>query len=104
MFDRDLDKQEKKKTSREELNRMMKEFLAKGGKIQKLKPGMASQVGSLDKSKTPRYTRHEIESGKTRGDYVPEETYQKEGTYHDLDLGPDKIPVYEPIKNDNNDN
>ena len=100
MFDKDIIKKEKEKTSREELDKMMKEFLAKGGKIQKLKPGMAAQVGSLDKSKLPRYTRQEIESGKTRGDYVPEETFQKEGTYHDLDLGPDKIPVYIPTNKD----
>ena|SRR6056300_1521303 len=95
MFDKDIIKKEKKKTSREELDKMMKDFLAKGGKIEKLKPGMAAQVGSLDKSKTPRYTRQEIESGKSRGDYVPEEVYKKEGTHADMNLE-DKIPVYEP--------
>ena len=99
MFDRDLDKKEKKKTSREELDKMMKDFLAKGGKIEKLKPGMAAQVGSLDKSKTPRYTRQEIESGKSRGDYVPEEVFKKEGTHADMDLE-DKIPVYVPTNKD----
>jgi len=99
MFDRDLDKKEKKKISREELDKMMKDFLAKGGKIEKLKPGMAAQVGSLDKSKTPRYTRQEIESGKSRGDYVPEEVYQKEGTHANMNLE-DKIPVYIPTNKD----
>jgi len=84
-FDRDLDKEEKKKVSREELNKMMKDFLAKGGKVEKLKPGMASTIGSLDKSKQPRYTRYEIESGKTRGDLKLDDGFKKRGTYHDLD-------------------
>ena len=86
MFDKDIIKKEKEKTSREELDKMMKDFLAKGGKIEKLKPGYPKLgVGSLDKSKQPRITKHEFESGKTRGEYVPEEIFQKEGTYHDLD-------------------
>jgi len=84
-FDRDLDKEEKKKVSREELNKMMEDFLAKGGKIEKLKTGMAAQVGSLDPTKQPRYTKYEIESGKTRGDLKFDEGYKKSGTYHDLD-------------------
>lgn len=95
MFDKDITKKEKKKTSREELDRMMKEFLAKGGKIEKLKPGIAREIGYLDKAKVPRLTKQEIESGKSRGDYVPEEVYQKEGTHADMNLE-DKIPVYEP--------
>ena len=32
----------KPKTSKEEMDRMMKEFLEKGGKIQKLRPGSAA--------------------------------------------------------------
>jgi hypothetical protein len=95
MFDKDIIKKEKKKTSREELDKMMKEFLAKGGKIEKLKPGIAREIGYLDKAKVPRLTKQEIESGKSRGDYVPEEVYQKEGTHADMNLE-DKIPVYEP--------
>jgi len=84
-FDKDIIKKEKEKTSREELDKMMKDFLAKGGKIEKLKTGMAAQVGSLDPTKQPRYTKYEIESGKTRGDLKFDEGYKKSGTYHDLD-------------------
>lgn len=85
MSNRDLDKETKSKTTKEEMDKMMKKFLANGGKIEKLKPGMAQNVGSLDKSKKPRYTRHEIESGFTRGEYEIEQPYRKPNTYHDLD-------------------
>jgi len=78
----------------------IEEFLKRGGKIEKLKPGMAYSIGCLDKSKTPRWTRHEIETGQDSkyGAYEIEETYQKEGTYHDFDVGGDNTPVYEKSK------
>ena len=53
----------KPKTSKEERDRMMKEFLDKGGKVQKLKPGYPTNVGSLDKSKKPAFTKDDIEKG-----------------------------------------
>ena len=81
----------------------LEEFLKRGGKIQKLKPGMAYSVGSLDKSKTPRWTRHEVETGQDSkyGQYVPEEPYHKPGTYHDFDVGGDNIPVNGGTKKNN---
>ena len=54
------DDDRKPKTSKEEMDRMMKEFLEKGGKVQKLEPGYPIQIGSLDKSKKPQWTREEI--------------------------------------------
>ena len=39
----------KPKMSKEERDKLMKDFLDKGGKIQKLKPGYPTSVGSLDK-------------------------------------------------------
>lgn len=54
----------KPKTSKEEMDRMMKEFLEKGGKIQKLRPGSAAVLGSLDKSKKPQWNADEIKKGK----------------------------------------
>ena len=53
----------KPKMSQKERDEMMKKFLDKGGKIQKLKPGSAAVLGSLDKSKKPAYTKDEIEQG-----------------------------------------
>ena len=48
--------QEKQK----ELDAKMKEFLAKGGKVEKLAPGSAYSVGSMEKSGKPHWTDKEI--------------------------------------------
>ena len=61
------DDDRKPKTSKEEMDRMMKEFLEKGGKVQKLEPGYPIQIGSLDKSKKPQWTREEFKDGKEHG-------------------------------------
>ena len=53
----------KPKASQAERDEQMKKFLAKGGKIEKLKPGYPINVGSLDKSKKPAYTKDDIEKG-----------------------------------------
>ena len=53
----------KPKMSKEERDRLMKEFLEKGGKIQKLKPNYPLNVGSLDKSKKPAFTKDDIDKG-----------------------------------------
>jgi hypothetical protein len=43
------------------LDERMKEFLAKGGKVEKCAPGVAKLgVGSFDKGNKPRYTEAEI--------------------------------------------
>ena len=55
----------KPKMSQKERDDMMKKFLEKGGKVQKLKPGSAAVLGSLDKSKKPAYTKEDIEKGVT---------------------------------------
>ena len=41
---------DKPKMSQKERDDMMKKFLDKGGKVQKLKPGSAAVLGSMDKS------------------------------------------------------
>ena len=55
----------KPKMSKKERDELMKKFLDKGGKIQKLKPGAAAVLGSLDKSKKPAFTKEDIEKGVT---------------------------------------
>ena len=50
----------KPKTPQAERDEQMKKFLAKGGKVEKLEPGYPINVGSLDKSKKPRYTKEEV--------------------------------------------
>tara|TARA_Y100001973_G_C4973092_1_gene220566 strand:- start:280 stop:540 length:261 start_codon:yes stop_codon:yes gene_type:complete len=75
----------------------IEEFLKRGGKIQKVKPGAAAVLGSLDKSKIPHYDNDDVKKGKAHGTApLPEYKNTKPNTYHDYDLGGDKIPVYEP--------
>lgn len=49
----------KKKQHQEDLDRMMKEFLAKGGKVEKLEPGAAKQMSGF-MGRKPMYTDDEI--------------------------------------------
>ena len=42
----------------------IEEFLKRGGKIQKVKPGAAAVLGSLDKSKIPHWDNDDIKKGK----------------------------------------
>ena len=89
---------DKVKMSQKERDNMMKKFLEKGGKIEKLKPGIAYNMGSLDRSKKPAYTKEDIEKGITGKAPRPDYKNYKKNTYHDYDLGGDKIPVYVSIK------
>ena len=92
MYDYDPDK--KPKTSKEQRDSMMKKFLAKGGKVQKLEPGYPINVGSMDRSKKPACTKEEIKKG-AKG-HAPKPNYDtyKPGSYHDYDVGGDNPPVY----------
>ena len=85
----------KPKMSQKERDEMMKKFLDKGGKIQKLKPGSAAVLGSLDKSKKPAYTKEELEQGVKGHAPAPDYKTYKPNTYHDYDVGGDKPPVWE---------
>lgn len=49
-----------KERARAELEKQMAEFLAKGGKVEKLAPGSAAGVATLNKDKRPMYTDAEI--------------------------------------------
>jgi hypothetical protein len=42
----------KPKMTQEERDKLMEEFLSKGGKIKELKPGIAKGAGSLNRSKS----------------------------------------------------
>jgi hypothetical protein len=80
----------------------IEEFLKRGGKIEKVKPGAAAVLGSLDKSKIPHYDNDDVKKGKAHGTApLPEYKNTKPNTYHDYDLGGDKIPVFEPKGKDN---
>ena len=74
----------------------MKRFLAKGGKVQKLEPGYPINVGSLDKSRKPAYTKEDIKEGKKGKTAMPNYDTYKKGSYHDYDVGGDRQPVWYP--------
>ena len=84
----------KPKMAKEDSDLLMKRFLEKGGKVQKLKPGYPINIGSLDKSKKPQWTREDIKKGKTGAAPIPDYSTYKKGSYHDFDVGGDKPPIY----------
>ena len=85
------------KASQAERDEQMKNFLAKGGKIEKLEPGYPINVGSLDKSKKPRYTKEEVKKGLAIGKTSrPNYDTYKKGSYHDFDVGGDNRPIWIP--------
>jgi hypothetical protein len=81
----------------------IEEFLKRGGKITKLAAGYPINLGSLDKSKKPQWTREDIKEGKGGSSKMPNYNTYKKGSYHDFDVGGDKIPVFEPSKKNKND-
>jgi len=50
----------KPKMSKEERDKLMQEFISKGGKVVKLKPGIAQGAGSLNRSKTLQWTEKDL--------------------------------------------
>ena len=84
----------KPKMAKEDSDLLMKRFLEKGGKIQKLKPGYPINVGGLDRSKKPQWTREDIKEGKTGAAPKPDYSVYKPGSYHDFDVGGDKPPIW----------
>lgn len=50
------------KTAQDEKDRMMQEFLSKGGKVEKLKPGIAKGASSLSRSGKLQYTEEEVKA------------------------------------------
>ena len=79
----DYELNQKPKSSQEERDKLMKEFLEKGGKVEKCEPGYPLNVGSLDKSKKPSWTRQDIKEGKTGNTPMPDLRTYKPGSYHD---------------------
>ena len=48
------------KMAQDEKDRMMQEFLAKGGKVEKLQPGIAKGASSLNRSGKLQYTEEQV--------------------------------------------
>ena len=66
-------------TSKEDNDLLMKKFLEKGGKIQKLKPGYPKNVTRLNLS----WTKEEVLSGKTGATSLP--NYNSPGKENDVE-------------------
>ena len=91
----EYDSNSKPKMTKEESDRLMKEFLERGGKVEKCEPGYPLNVGSLDKSKKPAFTKEEIKKGVKGHAPHPDYNTYKPGSYHDYDVGGDKPPRWE---------
>jgi len=79
----------------------IEDFLKRGGKVEKLRPGFPLDVGSLDKSKKPRFNKQEVESGKDKGTApMPDLTsIRKQEAYNGNTVTySDSVPVNEPGK------
>jgi hypothetical protein len=50
----------KPKMSQEERDKLMQEFLSKGGKISKVKPGIAQGAASLNRSKNLQWSEKDL--------------------------------------------
>jgi hypothetical protein len=67
MIDDDI----KPKMSKEERDKLMQEFLSKGGQIKKVKPGIAQGAESLNKSKVLQWTQKEIINQENNNNFIP---------------------------------
>lgn len=96
MANYDYELNAKPKMTQEERDEKMKKFLEKGGKIQKLTPGSAYNLGCLDRSGKPAFSNEEIKKGIGGKTAMPDYDNHKPNTYHDFDLGGDNKPVFHP--------
>ena len=85
----------KPKSYQAERDEQMKKFLAKGGKVEKLKPGYPINVGSFERNNKPAYSKEDIEKGVKGKAPMPNYDTYKPGSYHDFDVGGDNPPRWE---------
>ena len=86
----------KPKTPQAERDEQMKKFLAKGGKVEKLKPGYPINVGSFERNNKPAFSKEDIEKGVKGKAPMPNYDTYKKGSYHDYDVGGDNRPIWIP--------
>ena len=70
-MDPELYKPIKPKTSQEERDKLMQEFLSKGGIIKKIKPGIAKGAESLNKNKELQWTEKDITKQENNENFIP---------------------------------
>jgi hypothetical protein len=63
----------KPKMTQEERDKLMEEFLSKGGKIKELKPGIAKGAGSLNRSKSLQWSEKDVIQQEHSENFIPSE-------------------------------
>jgi hypothetical protein len=61
----------KPKMTQEERDKLMEEFLSKGGKIKELKPGIAKGAGSLNRSKSLQWSEKDVIQQEHSENFIP---------------------------------
>jgi hypothetical protein len=61
----------KPKMSQEERDKLMEEFLSKGGKIKELKPGIAKGAASINRSKNLQWSEKEVIRQEHGENFIP---------------------------------
>ena len=61
----------KPKMTQEERDKLMEEFLSKGGKIEELKPGIAKGAGSLNRSKSLQWSEKDVIEQEHSENFIP---------------------------------
>ncbi len=61
----------KTKMTQEERDKLMEEFLSKGGKIKELKPGIAKGAGSLNRSKSLQWSEKDVIEQEHSENFIP---------------------------------
>jgi len=61
----------KPKMTQEERDKLMEEFLSKGGKIKELKPGIAKGASSLNRSKTLQWSEKDVIQQEHSENFIP---------------------------------
>ena len=61
----------KPKMSQEERDKLMQEFLSKGGKINKVKPGIAQGAASLNRSRNLQWSEKDLIKQENTESFVP---------------------------------
>ena len=61
----------KPQMSQEERDKLMQEFLSKGGKINKVKPGIAQGAASLNRSKNLQWSEKDLIKQENTESFVP---------------------------------
>ena len=61
----------KPKMSQEERDKLMKEFLEKGGKIKELKPGIAKGAASMNRSKSLQWSEKDVIKQEHGENFIP---------------------------------